>query len=303
MHDQLADHRIVMGWDRIASLRMRIKSHAKAARYKQAFDQARARLEILVWIFCINAALDRGTMQFNIGLLERQRFTRGDTNLSLDQIDTGDHFGYWMFNLDARVDFDEVKITFLVDNKLNRPGVLVTHFDNQPLRRFTNRLARLLWKKRGWTLFNQLLMATLNRAIAFVQMARVAVQVRNHLNFNVTWTINESLQVNACIAKRGLGFCLSLLQSDSQGLLVGSDSHSLATTACSGFDQHRVTDFLRRAYCVFFVGNQAIATRHNRHVCGHGHGSSTVFIAQLLHRFRSWTDEVKFATANDFVEM
>ena len=72
-------------------------------------DEAGRRQEIVVGIFGIDAALDGVAADFDVFLHEAQRFAVGDLNLAAHDVDTGDRLGYGMLDLDARVDFHEVK--------------------------------------------------------------------------------------------------------------------------------------------------------------------------------------------------
>ena len=52
----------------------------------------------------------------------------GDEYLRPDDVDARDFFGDGVLDLNARIDFDEVKFVRLgIDEKLDRAGVLVVH--------------------------------------------------------------------------------------------------------------------------------------------------------------------------------
>ena len=71
MHDQLADHRIVVGRDLIALIDVRIDPHARAARRNEFFDRAGTRRKIPRRIFGVDAAFDRDAGVVNILLPQR----------------------------------------------------------------------------------------------------------------------------------------------------------------------------------------------------------------------------------------
>ena len=54
----------------------------------------------------------------NLALVDGQRRAGGDFDLLIDEIDAGDHFRHRMFDLNARVHFDEIE-----------PAVFVEKFD------------------------------------------------------------------------------------------------------------------------------------------------------------------------------
>ena len=205
---------------------------------------SRAGLKILAGVFGIDATFHGHAAQLNVGLLERQRLTGGHANLRLDQIDAGDHFSHWMFDLNAGVDFDEVKIILLIDDELDGPSILIVGFGHQARGRFANRGARLLRQQRRRAFFDQLLVSTLHRAIAFVEVADIAMLVGDDLHFHMSRLVDELLQVDTAIAKGGLSFGLSLLEGGPHGLFVERHAHSFAATPSGGLDQHRITNFI-----------------------------------------------------------
>ena len=68
--------------------------------------------------------LRAGRPNFWIG----KRYPLGHEDLRFDDVDPGDFFGHSMFDLDARIDFDEVKLVGIaVELKLNGTRVGVVH--------------------------------------------------------------------------------------------------------------------------------------------------------------------------------
>ena len=77
----------------------------------------------LAGILGIDAALDRPSVLREILLLERQRRSRRDLDLRLDQIEARDQLGHRMLDLDAGVHFEEVEVALGVDQEFDRAGV------------------------------------------------------------------------------------------------------------------------------------------------------------------------------------
>jgi hypothetical protein len=96
-------------------------------------------------------------------------------------------------------------------------------------------------------------MSTLNRAIAFVKVTDFAMTIGDDLNFDMPWLLDELLQIYPSVTERGLRFSASLLQSCAKHLIVFGNSHALATTTCSSFDENWVANLFGSADCMLFV--------------------------------------------------
>src|SRR5690606_613124 len=118
-----------------------------------------------------------------------------------------------------------------IDDELDRSRIFILCSRDEPRRRLADSRPRSLAQQRRGALFDQLLVTTLHRAIAFVQMSDVTVAVGDNLNFNVTWLVDEFLEVDARVSEGCLGFGLRLLQGGAQRLFVQSYPHPLATTS------------------------------------------------------------------------
>ena len=73
-------------------------------------DRARRRAKALGRILGVDAALDRVTRAADVLLLEPERLAGGNADLGLDQVDSRDHLGDRVLDLDPGVDFDEVEL-------------------------------------------------------------------------------------------------------------------------------------------------------------------------------------------------
>ena len=83
-----------------------------------------------------------------------------------------------MFNLDARIDFDEVALPCIVIVKeFCCPCADITNCPGQPQRGLAERLALVVRKKQRGGAFNDLLVPALNRTIPFKKMNDVAMCV------------------------------------------------------------------------------------------------------------------------------
>ena len=133
-------------------------------------------------------------------LSHRQFFARCNKYLPLDQVDTRDHFGDWVFNLQTSVHFEEEKIVVLVD-ELNGAGVVITNsfccFDSSCAHCFFH----AVWQTRCWGFFNQFLVTSLRRAVARRNPHNISMFVANELYFNVAWPCEVALNINFVATK------------------------------------------------------------------------------------------------------
>ncbi len=128
-------------------------------------------------------------------------FACSDAQLRLDQVDAGDGFGDWVLNLDARIHLNEVELAVGVHEELNRTCVLVADFCEAAAERIANLLAHLRRHLERRRLFNQLLMAALNGALALEEGNHFAVLVGQDLELNVARLLNELLHVELAVAE------------------------------------------------------------------------------------------------------
>ena len=100
----------------------------------------------------------------------------GDADLRLDQVDAGHHLGDGVLDLDARIDFDEIKLASVgVLQEFDRAGVTVIGGAANLQRRGAQFGALRSAEKSGGRPLDHLLVAPLHRAVALVQMHQVAI--------------------------------------------------------------------------------------------------------------------------------
>jgi hypothetical protein len=111
-----------------------------------------------------------------------------------------------MFDLNARVHFDEVVATFLIEEKLHRSGIVVLHPSRDRYCGFSHFGPEPGRQDEGGSDLDQLLMPSLDRAVAFTQVDDVAVSIGQNLEFNVMGALDILLNEHAAITERGQGF-------------------------------------------------------------------------------------------------
>lgn len=104
----------------------------------------------------------------------------------------------------ARVHLHEVEAAVRVEQELDRAGIDVSHAAYRLEGSLAHRLARLLVDDGTRSLFDELLVPALNRAVALAEVHGVAMRIGNDLNLHVTRTADEFLEVDLVVAE-GVG--------------------------------------------------------------------------------------------------
>jgi hypothetical protein len=91
-----------------------------------------------------------------------------------------------VFDLETRVHLQEVEaLVGAAGDELDGAGAVVVHGAREATGLFAHGHARFLIEQRRWRLFDDFLVAALDRAFALEQMHNVAVLVAHHLDFDV----------------------------------------------------------------------------------------------------------------------
>src|SRR6266404_9271490 len=214
----------------------------------------------------IDTALDRVSAMHD-GALQHvgQLFARGNHDLTLHQIHVSDHFSHRMLHLDARVHLDEVKPPLLVHEKFDGARIVIADLAERladDLSDFLSKLGRYPHRRR---LFEQLLVASLNRALAFSQTDDVAVLVAQHLKFDVARVLNIFFQIEIAVAEGGRGLRLRLTEKPRQFVFVAHDAHAPSTAAGRGFENDWKFNLPRPLDCFLLRGDHAVRAGKNRY--------------------------------------
>ena len=133
----------------------------------------------------------------DILLHEAELLAGGDANLRLHQIDARHHLADGVLDLDAGVDFDEVKVVLLVDDEFDRAGREIAGGFRQPHRGLAHLPAGFLWQPGRWAFLDQLLVPPLRRAVAFPQVDDIAVLVAQNLDLDVPGPLDVAFDIDA----------------------------------------------------------------------------------------------------------
>ena len=221
--------------------------------------------KIIGRVFGIQAHFNRMAIEWHLFLGDRQRFATGHANLPGHQIEAGDGFSHRMFHLQAGVHFHKEELAAGIQQKLHGAGADITDGLRGFHRRFAHGFSQFGTKAGCRRFFHHLLVATLDRAVALIQIQAVAVLVGKHLNLHMTRLQHVLLHQHARVAKGGQCLALRRLQALDQLRFAFRHLHAFAATAGGGLEQHRVADMGAGGAEGFQVLGFAVVTRYQRH--------------------------------------
>ena len=203
--------------------------------------------------------------QWHLFLGHGQGFTTCHADLPSHQVQAGDGFGDRVFDLQAGVHLHKEELAARIQQKLHRARAHITNGLGGAHCRLTHGLALLGAQARCRSFFDDLLVAPLDRAVAFVEVQAVTVLIGKDLNLHVPWLEHVFFHQHPRVAKRRLCFTLGRSQGLGQLADVLDHLHAFAATARCGLEQHRVADaFAGIAEGVQVLG-RAVVTGHQRH--------------------------------------
>ena len=197
-----------------------------------------------------------------------------------------------MLDLNPRVHFHEVEIfTRLVDEVFDGSGIFIADGFDQTDRSIAHALAHCgRYQGRG-TLFDDLLVAALHRAIALTQMHEITMGIGDDLELDVVRIQHQFFQVALAITEAGNRFVRGSSEERMEFFGLEAGTHATATTTSCGLDHHREADFfgLRKS----FVGiDDDFRAGSDRHAIGNRIGTSRSFVAHHRNHFRGGSDEL-----------
>src|SRR5690606_7140164 len=169
-----------------------------------------------------------------------QRTPLRNENLAAHDIDARDFLGYRMFDLNPRIHFDEKPIAgFAVDEELDRARVRVFYFACDFQRGVAKGGGDGGIEAGAGRLFDDLLVASLDRAVAFVEVQEVAVRIGEDLDFDVAGAADEALQEDRSVPERAARLGLRFLQEFFQVVRVADHAHPAPAAAEGRLDDQR----------------------------------------------------------------
>ena len=242
-----------------------VEADAEAAAAAVYHDLARIRHEVVHRVFCRDTALD-GIAQaadvvlgFDADFIAVQGIAFSDFDLGLYDVDARNHFRDGMFDLYARVDFDEVKFTVRRDQKFDSTGIDVMDVLHQFQGCVADLLAQFDRQGRSRSRFDDFLVTALDRAVAFKEVDDIAVFVAHDLDFDVFRIDDAFFQINFIAAKSQFGFRFSTVVGIAEIGHAVDHTHTAATAAVDSFQHDREADLFGKFFDFCIVHDRAVA--------------------------------------------
>ena len=192
----------------------------------------------------------------------------------------------------------------LIDQELHRARVGVV----DRLREFdggvANSFAERRREQRRRAFLNHLLIAPLDRAIAFAEMNDVAVLIGHDLKLNVMRVNDQLLDVNRGVPESLLRFrsrAVKALHEDWRSLCAARIPRPPPPE--TALIMTRITDLFRDVDRLGFRLDDPVAARRNGDTGFAGRRPRGILVAHRAHRRRRRTDELDFAALADLGEM
>src|SRR5205085_2500557 len=142
-------------------------------------------------------------------------------------------------------DLEEVELTRLVRDELDRAGPDVADRDAELDGRFAHRRAARRIERDRRRLLDDLLVTPLDRALALPQVHDLAVRIAEDLDLDVARPLDVLLEQQRVVAERRLRLAARALHRLRELARRAHDPHPLATAARARLDQQRILERLR----------------------------------------------------------
>ena len=245
---ELGEHRVEVGGDLGAGVRRTaVEADAAAAGGAVRRDLAGVRPEAVGGVLGGDPALQRRAAQPD-GVLAQAEVLEGlagrDAHLRLHQVDVGDLLGHGVLDLDARVHLDEDVVALGVEQELHRARVAVADLLGEAHRVGAHPLADLRVEVGSRRDLDDLLVATLHRAVALEEVDHVALAVGEDLHLDVARVDHGLLDEHRRVAERALGLAHAGVDGVLEVLLLVDLAHAATATAGDGLHEQRVGQLL-----------------------------------------------------------
>ena len=201
---------------------------------------------------------------------ERQRLAGGYADAGLHDVYAGHLLGNGMLDLYPRVHLQEEELVPL-DEELDGADVVVADGLGGVDRGLAHPLAHPWVEPRTRALLDELLVPTLDGAVALPEVDRCPVLVAQHLYLDMPRGVKVPLQIHRPVAEVRLALPPGPFEGNFGLRLAVGNGETLATATCDGLHRHRVAvlrgeagDLLRRGYWPFRAGRDGhTSPRHD----------------------------------------
>ncbi|MCY1415335.1 hypothetical protein D9M71_308140 [compost metagenome] len=209
----------------------------------------------------------------------------------LHQVDAPDLFGDTVFDLQARIHFQEIEaLGIAVEHEFNGAGAAVTDRLGQLDRSFAQGFGHAVGQvwRRGF--LQHFLVTSLHRAIAYAQGQHFALAIAEHLDFQVPSTLDVFFDEHAGIAEVVLPQAFNRFERFAQFLGIAAHAHADTTAPGRALEHDRVADLFGQGQGDVEVFQQLSAFEHG-HAVLFGQGAGGVLEAEQAQLFGRRADE------------
>ena len=157
-------------------------------------------------------------------------------------------------HLETGIDFNEVVIAVLINEKFDRSGVFVADVAGETHSIIHHLLPNNRIQIRSRCDLYDFLVPPLNRTVALVQVDDITGSITEDLNFDVAWSLDKFLYEHSTVAESGSRFRRSPLEHFLDLVHFTNDPHTAATASVSCFEYNRQT--VRLAKVDSFFGSR-----------------------------------------------
>ena len=150
-----------------------------------------------------------------------------------------------MFDLDAGIHLHEVEVVVCIDEELNGAGAVVADGCRSGKGGRAEPLAQVGVNYGRGAFFEQLLVPSLNGALALAEVDDVPVLVAEDLDFDVARLFDGALHVHGVAGKGGTRFAACHLIGFLQFIHCANDPHPAPTAARRGLETQWEADLFR----------------------------------------------------------
>ena len=209
----------------------------------------------------------------------------------MHHVDAGHRLGHRVLHLQARVHLEKVEVARRVDEKLDGAGAHVADGlagGDGGGAHLTPELVVDGWRRR---LFDDLLEAPLDRALAFEAVQQLAPGVAEDLDFDVAGSVEVALEQQRVVAEGRGGLAARGGEGLGEARLGGDHPHALSTAARAGLDEDGVSDLPGLGGQLRVGHTLAGDAWDHRHAGGRQDGLRLQLVAHLANHLRGGADE------------
>ena len=199
--DQFRDQGVEGAGDGVTLDDAGVPAHARSLGDNHRGDRPRSRQEAAAGILAVDPELDGVGVRLGVG--EAEGLAVRDAKLLADQVDPGDFLGHRVFDLETGVDLEEGDIALRPDEELAGAGADIPGALEDGLGRAQQLGVLLVGDEGGRGFLDELLVATLQRAVARRDDDDIAVHVGQALGLDVPRVVEEAFDKTLAAAEGG----------------------------------------------------------------------------------------------------